>query len=42
MDYFKLGKGKKCAHVHRLPADTARKEKIEAPQFYLSNRMCFA
>lgn len=33
MDYFKLGGGKKCAHVHRLPADTARKEKIEAPPY---------
>jgi succinate dehydrogenase / fumarate reductase, iron-sulfur subunit len=31
LDFFKLSKKKKCAHVHRLPAEVERKEKILAP-----------
>jgi succinate dehydrogenase / fumarate reductase iron-sulfur subunit len=32
-DYFRLNKPKKCAHVHHLPIDVERKEKIAAPPY---------
>ena len=32
-DYFRLSKPKKCARVHRLPANVERKEKIQAPPY---------
>ena len=32
-DFFRLGKPKKCARVHRLPANVERKEKIQAPPY---------